>query len=208
MASSRSVVAAHARGVLVAILAGGMLIAAAVAVYGGTTVPKHYVSLAQQKLIIKAQAELKRGVFQKLLEFGAEKIGNTGNEEGNKGVVWNVGSDYGGENANALARGWKSGSDTQHDGGVGMFGSWGVDWSYYGGRTVQTRASAEGLPPYNILHMPPSCCSKLLAGNKYESFVPVCESMVGGFAYLLPDESGDTTFDDDSTATCPPAPCA
>ncbi len=49
-------------------------------------------------------------------------IGNEGSESGNLGAVWNYGQNFGGP----LKDDWMSGADTVHDGGVGMFGEFGM----------------------------------------------------------------------------------
>jgi len=52
------------------------------------------------------------------IHWGAVTIGKSGQESGNRGREWNVGQNFGG-----FSRGR---SPTEHDGGVGMFGEWGV----------------------------------------------------------------------------------
>jgi len=42
------------------------------------------------------------------------------------GLVWAL-QNFGGNNANAVTRGWNSGANSAHGGGVGMFGTWGVE---------------------------------------------------------------------------------
>eukprot|EP00961_Rhodomonas_salina_P143494 1930923-Rhodomonas_salina.3 len=63
--------------------------------------------------------------FQNLFssDWPAVTIGDSGAETGNNGAAWNYGQNFGGP----LKAGWASGADTVHSGGVGMFGTMGVD---------------------------------------------------------------------------------
>mmetsp|Transcript_9091 Transcript_9091/g.18143 ORF Transcript_9091/g.18143 Transcript_9091/m.18143 type:complete len:133 (+) Transcript_9091:22-420(+) len=49
-------------------------------------------------------------------------IGDSGAESGNNGLMWNYGQNFGGPTGD-----FATGADTLHSGGVGMFGSMGVD---------------------------------------------------------------------------------
>jgi hypothetical protein len=62
------------------------------------------------------------------IKFGSQTISDDKNAEGNKGVIWNSGQNFGGSAANALTHGWKNGADSldRYATGVGMFGKWGT----------------------------------------------------------------------------------
>ena len=72
-------------------------------------------SLAVRKALLHRQVQQ---LAQFTTQWGATSIGNKGTESGNLGKFWNYGQNFGGEDAD---------SPTQHDGGVGMFGEFGVD---------------------------------------------------------------------------------
>mmetsp|Transcript_60812 Transcript_60812/g.143186 ORF Transcript_60812/g.143186 Transcript_60812/m.143186 type:complete len:97 (+) Transcript_60812:25-315(+) len=63
--------------------------------------------------------------FQNLFssDWPAVTLGDSGSESGNNGAVWNYGQNFGGPTKAS----WTSGADTVHGGGVGMFGTMGVD---------------------------------------------------------------------------------
>ena len=88
--------------VVTAFVAGAMLVAVAVVVYGGPA-PTVEKSLAEKKAMLKAA--LRHRAMQQLdsITFGAQDFGNTGTESGNKGDEWNYGANFGGANAKALA---------------------------------------------------------------------------------------------------------
>ena len=108
-----------------AFFAGAFLVAACVVAYGpAASAPG--LSLAQKKAMLKNIAAAQTSVLA-TVTFGANDISDTASAEGNNGATWNYGANFGGANAKAVARGWTSGADTVHAGGVGMFGAWGTD---------------------------------------------------------------------------------
>ena len=108
-----------------AFFAGAFLVAACVVAYGpAASAPG--LSLAQKKAMLKNIATAQTSVLANI-EFGANDISDKATAEGNSGAAWNYGQNFGGSNAKAIARGWTSGADTVHDGGVGMFGAWGTN---------------------------------------------------------------------------------
>jgi hypothetical protein len=113
--------------VVAAFFAGAFLVAMAVVACGYGDAPQ--MTLAEKKAMLKL-AGINKVVAEQLAEikFGGQTISDDKNAEGNKGVIWNYGQNFGGLNANALARGWKTGADSldRHSTGVGMFGKWGT----------------------------------------------------------------------------------
>jgi hypothetical protein len=87
------------------------------------------MTLTEKKSMLK-QAGINKVVAEQLaeIEFGAQSLSDDRNAEGNKGIVWNYGQNFGGSNTNAVARGWTSGADTvdRYNTGVGMYGKWGT----------------------------------------------------------------------------------
>jgi hypothetical protein len=113
--------------VVAAFFAGAFLVAMAVVASGPGDAPK--MTLAEKKSMLK-QAGINKVVAEQLaeIEFGAQSLSDDRNAEGNKGIVWNYGQNFGGLNAKAVARGWTSGADTvdRYNTGVGMYGKWGT----------------------------------------------------------------------------------
>ncbi len=113
--------------VVAAFFAGAFLVAMAVVASGYGDAPQ--MTLAEKKAMLKL-AGINKVVAEQLAEikFGSQTISDDKNAEGNKGVIWNYGQNFGGSAANALTHGWKNGADSldRHATGVGMFGKWGT----------------------------------------------------------------------------------
>ena len=113
--------------VVAAFFAGAFLVAMAVVASGYGDAPQ--MTLAEKKAMLKL-AGINKVVAEQLAEikFGGQTISDDKNAEGNKGVIWNYGQNFGGSAANALTHGWKNGADSldRHATGVGMFGKWGT----------------------------------------------------------------------------------
>lgn len=62
-------------------------------------------------------------------KWPAVTISDSADATGNQGATWNYGANFGGS-FNSDNSDWVSGADTQHGGGVGMFGGFGVDYEY------------------------------------------------------------------------------
>ena len=155
--------------VVTAFVAGAMLVAVAVVVYGGPA-PTVEKSLAEKKAMLKAA--LRHRAMQQLdsITFGAQDFGNTGAESGNKGDEWNYGANFGGENAKALARGWTSGANTVHgqgaynSGGKGMFGKWAVNTAANGPDPVEPEPIECSEKCSNTDTADESCCDDAYGG--------------------------------------------
>ena len=59
------------------------------------------------------------------IEFGSQSISDDRNAEGNKGIIWNYGQNFGGSRANDDAHGWIRDTDTldHYITGVGKWGT-------------------------------------------------------------------------------------
>ena len=107
-----------------AFLAGAILVSVCFVAYGpAASAPA--LSLAQKKAVLKNIARTHKTMLNEI-KFGAQTISDEATAAGNMGAEWNYGQNFGGQNANAIARGWTSGANTVHNGGVGMFGAWGT----------------------------------------------------------------------------------
>lgn len=107
--------------VVAAFLAGALVALSCVVSYGPTrtAVP----TLAEKKDMLKAAVQnMQRMNTQKLFDsqWAAVQVTDSPTAEGNNGADWNYGANFGGSNANAVARGWTSGADTVHDGGTSL----------------------------------------------------------------------------------------
>ena len=137
--------------VVAAFVAGAMLIAVAVVVYG-TFPPKDDLSLTQKKALLRQAA--RQQILTDSFKWGATTVTDDNTAEGNIGKEWNYGQNFGGLNANALSRGWMSGADTAHDNGVGMFGKFGVDPSLNGPGVYDEPALENGVKKFSVSHCP------------------------------------------------------
>ena len=130
--------------VVAAFFSGAFLVAMAVMASGPGDAPK--MTLAEKKSMLK-QAGINKVVAEQLaeIEFGAQSLSDDRNAEGNKGIVWNYGQNFGGLNANAVAHGWKSGADTvdRWGTGVGMYGKWGTKEDFMPSENVQDESEGK-----------------------------------------------------------------
>ena len=130
---------------MAAFFAGAFLVAMAVVASGSGDAPQ--MTLAEKKSMLK-QAGINKVVAEQLaeIEFGAQSLSDDRNAEGNKGIVWNYGQNFGGSNANAVARGWTSGADTvdRYNTGVGMYGKWGTKEDFMPSEDVKDDSGGKG----------------------------------------------------------------
>ena len=131
--------------VVAAFFAGAFLVAMAVVASGSGDAPQ--MTLAEKKSMLK-QAGINKVVAEQLaeIEFGAQSLSDDRNAEGNKGIVWNYGQNFGGSNTNAVARGWTSGADTvdRYNTGVGMYGKWGTKEDFMPSEDVKDDSGGKG----------------------------------------------------------------
>lgn len=117
-----------------------------------------------------ATSQMKGGDKLFNTEFGATYVTDDPTASGNLGKDWNYGQNFAEKNAKALNHGWKSGKDTVHDGGVGMFGTMGVGLE---------------APP------PPGGCP---AGEKWVAWAKECESTLASKMNAW-NEEGEYSYD-------------
>jgi hypothetical protein len=194
--------------VVSAFIAGACLVALFNVASGPNKAHNDNVSLSAKKAMLKQLASKGQRQFQELdgapftagsgdtWKFGASEFATSPGAEGNLGVSWNYGDNFGGSNLAAQSHGWMSGADTVHSGSIdghGMFGVVGVGSSCPLGNKVTDSGCVECAVDTYADTYDPAFCTNCPAshGTGGETGATSCSC-----------ESSAHTIEDDGSHSC------